>query len=82
MKPPKSQMKPELRYYPVTLFKTSAEVLAVSNTLNYKPDSEDCDCKCSRNFGLWAAHREKSRFSGAIALIRCILRIDKRLYKK
>ncbi len=50
--------------------------------LNYKLDSEDSDCKCSGNFGLWAAHLEKSRFSGAIALIRCILRIDKRLYKK
>ncbi|MFS2716404.1 hypothetical protein AAH068_15965 [Bacteroides uniformis] len=75
-------MKPELRYYPVTLFKTSAEVLAVSNTLNYKPDSEDSDYKCSRIFGFRAVYLEKSRFSGAIALIRCILRIGKRLYKK
>ena len=50
--------------------------------LNYKPDSEDSDCKYSRNFGFRAAHLEKSRFSGAIALIRCILRIDERLYKK
>jgi len=50
--------------------------------LNYKPDSEDSDCKCSRNFGYRAAQLEKNRFSGAIALIRCILRIDERLYKK
>jgi len=27
VKPLKSQMKPELHYYPVTLFKTAAEVL-------------------------------------------------------
>lgn len=50
--------------------------------LNYKLDSEGSDYKCSRNFGFWAAHLEKSRFSGAIALIRCILRIEERLYKK
>lgn len=75
-------MKPELRYHPVTLFKTAKEVLEASNTLNYKPDSEGSDCKCSRNFGFQAAQREKRRFPGAIALIRCILRIGERLYKK
>lgn len=75
-------MKPELRYYPVTLSKRWRRFWEASNTLNYKPDSEDSDCKCSRNFGFRAAHREKSRLSGAIALIRCILRIDERLYKK
>lgn len=75
-------MKPELRYYPVTLFRTATGFWEASNTLNNMPDSEDSDCKCSRNFGFRATHREKSRFSGAIALIRCILRIDERLYKK
>ena len=50
--------------------------------LNYKPASVGSDCKCNRNFGFRASHREKSRFSGAIALIRSILRIDERLYKK
>lgn len=50
--------------------------------LNYKPDSEDSNYQCSRNFGFRVSHLEKIWFSGAIALIRCILRIDKRLYKK
>lgn len=75
-------MKPELRYYPVTLFKTATEVLGGFQHANYKPDSENYDCKCSRNFGFGAPHLEKSRFPGAIALIRCILRIEGRLYKK
>lgn len=69
-------MKPELRYYSVTLLKRRERFWEASNTLNYKPNSQDSDCKCSRNFRFWAAHREKSRFPGAIALIRCILRID------
>lgn len=60
-------MKPKLRYYPVTLFKTAAEVW------------EDSGRKCSRNFGFRVAHREKCWFSDAIALIRCILRIDERM---
>ena len=67
---------------PFTLSERRRSFWEASKTLNYKPNSEDSDCKCSRNFGFWAAHLEKSRFSGAIALIRCILRIDERLYKK
>lgn len=75
-------MKPELRYYPVTLFKTAKEVLGDFQHVELQTQSEHSDCKCSRIFGFRAAHRKKSRFLGAIALIRCILRIDEQLYKK
>ena len=54
----------------------------VFNVLNYKPYPFCFGCKYNRNYGISAEVGEKSNISGAIALIRCILRIEEQLYNE
>lgn len=55
-------MKPELRYYAVTLFKTAKEVLISPQLAELQAHFGRFQLQCSSIFRFRAAYREKSRF--------------------